>query len=469
MTDPSGLIVPPKFATPRDFSRPTRGGRQGQFAKIWLGKPLFPYQQYIADVAGELDPLTGLPVYRLVLVTMQRQAGKSHLCMARAGERCLTCAGWKSFYTAQTGGDAQDQFLKFADEIVAGSPLEHVVTTRRGNGKADMTFPRNSVIRPIPPTETAGHGKQSDDFDVDEAWAFSEEEGKAIMTALAPAQLTRHHSQIWIWSAGGTAASTWLANLVARGRAGDPDMAYFEWGVPDDLDITDLDAVAAHHPAMGHLITVDSLRALRTKLDDDAAFARAAGNRWTEVIGGAIPFATWETLRWDLDIPDDAPVGYGAARAENGQHVVIAAAADVDGTVVAEVIEVVPVHEGAEVVKHYAAGEALVIDPTGPSRALLDAVQLLGVETKKFTGGDGSAACTNVLDAVASRAYRYRKHDALDDAVRVAGTRRTGDGGKAWAVAAAAKPIAALEAVTAAIWALKHRDAPAAQPEIYSG
>lgn len=462
------MMVPPKFATARDLSRPTLGTQQGDFARIWLGKPLFPYQQYIADVAGEILP-DGRPAYDLVVVTMQRQAGKSHLCMARAGERCLVCKNFRSYYTAQTGGDAQDQFLKFVDEIVKDTPLWSLVknNVRRGNGKADMTFPNGATIRPIPPTETSGHGKQSDQFDVDEAWAFTEEEGKAIMQALAPAQLTRAHAQVWIWSAGGTAASTWLASLVARGRAGDPSLAYFEWGIPDDLDINDLEAVAEHHPANGHLITVDSLRSLRTKIEDDAEFARAAGNRWTEVIGGAIPWKVWETWRWDLPVPDDVPVGYGAARAADGQHVVIAAAAEVDGLIVSEVVDVVPVFGAAGVVKHWAAGEALVIDPTGPSTALLDAVTKLGVETIPVGGRETSAACTNVLDALESGAYRYRQHEALDDAVKVAGTRSLGDGGKAWARLAAGAPIAALEAVTNATWAVTHRQ-PTGKPEIYA-
>ena len=85
----SSLSLPsvrPKFATPRDPSRPTRGTRQGQFARIWLGQPFMPWQQQLADVAGELRP-DGLPVYPMVVATLQRRAGKSHLCMARKGER----------------------------------------------------------------------------------------------------------------------------------------------------------------------------------------------------------------------------------------------------------------------------------------------------------------------------------------------------------------------------------------------
>jgi hypothetical protein len=457
MTAAAELVVPPKFATQRDPSAPTRGTLQGRFSEIWLGRPLFPYQQYIADVAGELRP-DGLPRYELVVVTMQRQAGKSHLCMARAGERCLSVPMFRSFYTAQTGGDAQDQFLKFNDEIVAGSPLERIVVTRRGNGKADMTFANGSTIRPMPPTAGAGHGKQSDLYDVDEAWAFSADEGKAVMQAIGPTQLTRPGAQIWVWSAGGTAESTWLANLVARGRGGDPTMAYFEWGVPDELDMDDLDAVAAHHPANGHLITVDSLRALRTKLDDPAEFARAAGNKWTEVIGGSIPWPLWESRRWVDPLPADAPVGFGAARAASGDHVVIAAAAQLeDGRLVAEVVDVVPVFGAGPVVKHWTAGEALAVDPTGPSASLHDELTRLKVPLLPFSGREAGAACINVLDGLAAGAVWFRPHDVLDDAVKVAGTRRVGDGGKAWARVTAGAPVAALDAVTDALWAVQHR------------
>jgi hypothetical protein len=88
-----------------------------------------------------------------------------------------------------------------------------------------MKFPNLSQLRPHPPTEAALHGKQSDRNDIDEAWAFEEVRGKALMQAVAPTQLTRPHAQTFIWSAGGTAGSTWLADLVARGRGGDPGIA----------------------------------------------------------------------------------------------------------------------------------------------------------------------------------------------------------------------------------------------------
>lgn len=456
----------PKFATARDPSRPTRGGREARFAAAMLGQPYMPHQRLIADVAGELvrnEQGLWVPAYKIVVVTEQRQSGKSHQSMAGNGERCFSVPRFRSWYTAQTGQDARDQFLKFEEENIRGTALEPFVKVKRGRGEEVMTFPNGSTIRPHPPTEEKLHGKQSNRNDIDEAWAFSEDEGKALMQAIAPTQLTRPDAQTFIWSAGGTPASTWLASLVARGRDGDPDIAYFEWAIPDDADPEDFDVILAHHPAAGRTISRDSLRALRAAFKDDpAGWARAAGNRWTEVIGGAITAEQWEAVRWPDPIPDDAPLAYGAARATDGSHVAIAAAAQVDGpdgpVTVVELLDVLPTaYMAAEHVLGWATDGALAVAPGGPSASLhRDLVNLNARRLLPMTAQDESAAVGNVLDSFAPRAIRWRRHPDLDAARQIAGTRNTGDGGKAWARLAAGGSVAPLEAGTLAAWALRH-------------
>ncbi len=44
--------------TKRDETRPTDGAIVARTAEM-LGKPLLPWQRYVADVAGEIDPATG--------------------------------------------------------------------------------------------------------------------------------------------------------------------------------------------------------------------------------------------------------------------------------------------------------------------------------------------------------------------------------------------------------------------------
>lgn len=451
----------PKFATKRDPSRPTLGRRQGEFGRIWLGSPFMPHQQYIADVAGELDE-NGLPAHKLVVVTMQRQAGKSHLALSQVGERSFSTPGFRAWYTAQTGGDARDQFLKFDEELVQPHPLGRIVETLTGNGREIMKFPRGSSLRPFPPTETAMHGKQSDRTDIDEAWAFEKEAGDALLQAIGPTQLTRPASQLFIWSAGGTAASTWLAELVARGRAGDPSLAYFEWGIPDDADPEDLDVIAEHHPAFGHTISPASLRGLRQVFGDDVAgWARAAGNRWTEVIGGAIDAEKWKAARYADPIPDDAPVGFGAARAADGSEVVIAAAARVGELTVVEILDVIPrAYRAAAAVDAWTSSADLAVDPVGPSAPLHADLIKAKRDLLPITAGSVTTATANVLDGIDAGLVKFRQHPSLDDAVAVAGTRYVGDGGKAWARRQAGASIAALEAATQAVYALDYHPDP---------
>ncbi len=457
-----GTMPAPKFATVRDPSRPTLGDRRGSFARIWLGKPLMPWQQYVSDVAGELTP-AGLPFYDLVVVTVQRQAGKSHLAMTKTCERCVSVPGWKSWYTAQQGGDARDQFLSFYDDVIADAPLSRLVSVLRGNGHELMKFPNKSQLRPHPPTEKALHGKQSDENDIDEAWAFTAEDGALLMQAISPTQLTRPRAQTWIWSAGGTAQSTWLARLVADGRAGltpnspdAPRVAYFEWGIPDDLPLDDLATIAEFHPAYGYTVNLDSIRKLRTLNPDDAQFARAAGNRWTEAIGGAIPAELWRSVRHDPVIPDDVPVGYGAARAADGTEVAIAAAGAVGDAVVVEVLDVIPsAYDAAGVIRDL-VDAPVAVDRNGPSASLADALTLAGVKVRDLDNRTAAASVATFLDGIRAGRYRARPHVALDAAAKVAGTRRVGDGGTAWARVSAGASIAALEAVTAAAWSLTH-------------
>lgn len=467
-------LVAPRFYTRRDPRYPTRGTRQEVFARVWMRKPLMPWQRLVLDVAGEYDPDTLRPRYPLVVVTAQRQGGKSHVCFVKKAERCFSVGGYRSWYTAQSGQDARRAFLKFDEEHVQGTPLAKFVRVLRGNGNEALSMPNGSTIRPHPPHEKALHGTQGDDNDIDEGWAFTADEGKALMQAISPTHLTRPNAQTWVWSAGGTASSTWLAELVARGRDGDPAIAFFEWGIPDDLDLDDLDEIASWHPAYGYTVDAQSIRNLRTETPDDAEFARAAGNRWTEVVGGAIPADQWKAARHDDEIPADAPVGYGAARAVDGSDVALAAASRVDGRIVVEILDVMPAYGAAQEIAEWVGTSLVAIDPTGSSAALRDQCAIAKVRLADMTGTASHATVTTVLDALAAKPdadapIMFRPNEHLDAAVKVAGLRSVGDGGKAWARVRAGASISALEAATSAVWALTHAPKPARKPTIRGG
>ena len=81
MNSPSSLsLCLPRWATPRSADRETLGGEVGALARQ-LGQPLMPWQQLVADVGLELDPESGLPAYREIVVTVPRQSGKTTLVL----------------------------------------------------------------------------------------------------------------------------------------------------------------------------------------------------------------------------------------------------------------------------------------------------------------------------------------------------------------------------------------------------
>src|SRR6266567_9250698 len=97
----SSLSCQPRWATPRT-DRPTLGGAVAAAARRF-GVELMPWQRYVADVALEVNPATGLLVYREVRVTVPRQSGKTTLDLAVSVQRALGFNGSQNItYSAQT-------------------------------------------------------------------------------------------------------------------------------------------------------------------------------------------------------------------------------------------------------------------------------------------------------------------------------------------------------------------------------
>lgn len=461
-----------KFGTPRNYGRRTRGHLQAAFARTWVGQRCpcgevgwMPWQRLVGNVLGEVDE-RGRRVYGFALVTVQRQAGKSLSVFVMQGERAFSVPGHVGWYTAQTGQDAADELVKFYDVVLDKAPLSRVMRIARSRGSERLWTPNGSVIRSHPPNEEKLHGKQSDDNDLDEAWAFTREEWRLLLQAIGPTQVTRPDPQARAWSAGGTPESTALADLVAQLRQsmtnggviklGEVEVPFagFEFGIPDDSDAEDLDVILEHHPARDHTITREALLRLRALLPDPDGWARAAGNRWSSVINSAIDGRLWQDLRYPDPLPEESRLGWGAARAEDGSHVVIAAATQLDdGRVVAEVADVVPsAYRAADLVAEWAGEDRLSVDPSGPSSSLAED---LGRKSLRhfdaLSTRQASAACQDLLDGMTGRRILFRQDDALDKSVAVAQKRKVADGGVMWSRSNVNGSVAALEAVTYAV------------------
>jgi hypothetical protein len=413
-----------------------------------------------------------------VVVTVQRQAGKTRLDLAQSVQRCLQGPRRKVWHTAQTGQEARKKWGELVDDVLV-SPLASAVLgkPKRSAGSEALTFVNGSKLAPHPPTRDGLHGEQSDINNVDEAWAFDDIQGDDLFQAIVPTQATRQGAQTWVWSTAGDRSSTWFRKLVERGRAGEPHMAFFEWGIPDDADPMDLDVIARHHPAHGFTQTLDSFRRAQVQLaNKPGEFARAYGNRWTGGGERVIREETWLAAQTEAMLPAGRPA-YGAATNEDGSmSAVVAAVLDPDGRPWVEVIAHRPGRSWVApfILALRDKGQGVAINRRGPAAPVADELERettyadgsrSGVlELLLPTSTDYAAACQDLYDRLhdvrpdAAGKPRpqlvHRRHEGLDDAVDVAGRQKLQDGGWVWSRTKSTGDISTLEAATLAAWAV---------------
>ncbi|HEY0644161.1 MAG TPA: hypothetical protein VGD39_12120, partial [Nocardioides sp.] len=227
-----GLTCPPRWGTPRNFDRPTYGGKIAKIARA-LGTPLMPWQRYVADVAMEIDPETGLFAYRGVDLTVPRQSGKTSLILPVAVHRGMAWQRQRIIYGAQTGTAARE---KWEDEHVPlledAKPLKGKFRVRKANGREAIIWRATRSIHSLTTnTEKATHGKTLDLALLDEYFAQVD---YRLDQATGPAMITRPMAQKWRLSTAGTSKSVPFNAMRARGRAaidaGRPSkIAFFDW------------------------------------------------------------------------------------------------------------------------------------------------------------------------------------------------------------------------------------------------
>jgi hypothetical protein len=475
---PPGL-TPPRLATPRNFDRPTYGGHAAAIAAS-LGKPFIPLHAYIADVALEIDPTTGTFYYDRVILTAQRQVGKTVLDQSCSIQNATMGRDRFIWYTAQSGGHAYDKFLEMM-EVWDSSPLLSPMARkpRRSNGSAWLKFHNGSILRPHPPTADALHGKQIDRDTLDEAWAFSTAQAAALKQASVAPKLTRrkltgHRPQSWELSTEGTIESTYWNEVLDSARAGElgERTAIFDWGLRDDDDPMDLDVVASRHPGYGYLFEMEELETFR---DGEfkgmpGEFARAFGNVRTGAGERVIPRAAWLGAKLDVQLPAGR-VCFGAAYGIDGIDAAITASQLVAGETVTAIVERGWDHgtwwalDRLKELTERFADSAVVIDKYGPSASLHDDAELAGLPLLPVAVGDVSAASQKLLAGITNPAgatWRYKQHDALDKAAELATRRYIGDGAWNFGRRASVGSIAALEAANLSSWGIEHMPEPMA-------
>lgn len=458
MTTISQLACQPRYATPRT-DRPTLGPAVGRVAGL-LGKPLMAWQQYVADVVGEVVPETGRPAYREWGLTVPRQSGKTTLILAKSTHRGIATDFFgprqRIVYTAQTRNDARRKWEEdFVEDLLAAKAFRGKFTVRKSNGSEHVRFANGSRFGIDAVTEKSGHGGTIDEAFIDEA--FSRIDNRSEQ-AFKPAMITRILAQFGIVStAGWLGESPYLWDKVETGRelaeSGCTErVAYFEWSAPEDADPADREVWRRCMPALecnGGIISEDAIAADYLTMGRNE-FRRAYLNHWVAkdappdpVIDGGL----WDSLT-DADFGRLAPVAFGVTVAPDRSYTTIAVAGRRrDGRVQ---IEVMAEHAGVDWAINWLAERVGRWDPLGvvldgTAKGLITPLADEDIEAEPTTSTERAQATVDLYDAVT--------HDRL---------RHVGDPLLALEVAAALKrplgtqwvwegaPIGRLQAVTLA-------------------
>lgn len=456
-----------------------------------LGMPLMPWQQYVVDVALEIDPITGWWAYDKVVVTVQRRAGKTALDASVKVDRLATTRGGRLWTSAQGGEEAIDTWREVFGEggLVDRSPLASKIRSYTTTGQQRTIWtPTRSVLTPIPPNGDKLHGKGIDLLSLDELWHYDAPSAARMKAGYRPTFLTTN-AQAWLLSTMGTAASSWLNSERDEGRravelGATRGTAYFEFSAPamvggvklEELDADALiRAIMAHHPANGThpLITPAKLEQfIRDDLDDPdiglAGVLRAYGNVSAENEGerilpaaliaatttlDRIPVHVTPALAFDVD-PKRRASTIATAYRDGAGHGLIEVIQHALGTrwVAAAVIGVCE-RQG---IKRVTANNA------GAARDVADEIERAGIEVQRVSGQDYAAACVRLHDeikAVRPTVRHYGQKDLVEAAGHV-GWRKLG---QSLAFDSVGEPISTWTSATLALWGADHP--PVVEPE----
>ena len=395
---------------------------------------LMPWQRQVLDVALEVHPDTGQLAYRLVILTVPRQSGKSSLILPLWLHRCVAWGvAQRAVYAAQHRNAARAKFLEDWKPLLQTAPgVKDLGKILAGKGDEKMEFKNGSYFELSASTEVAGHGLTVDLGIIDEA--FSQPDAR-LEQAMRPAMITRDSPQLWVVSTKGTDTAIYLNEKLALGRRAVEDdlregVAFFEWSAEPDADPGDPATWRACMPALGITASEESVRAdfLSMELPE---FRRAYLNVWTP--GAARPPVAPEA--WaacgDASCTPAGRLAFGVAISEDRATGAVYVADEeqrmelVHHAGTPAEVEALPGWLVERVRKHRV--ERVWLDPSTQAGSLLAELDEAGVVTGTAAGREMGQACAEFRGEVLAGRVQHLPSGLTATALASAGRRKSGE------------------------------------------
>ncbi|MEP6477839.1 MAG: terminase TerL endonuclease subunit [Rhodoglobus sp.] len=411
-----------------------------------MGHPYMPWQQYVADVTGEVNPKTGRRIYREILLTISRQEGKTTVVRVKKVHRALDHQNDPQLilFAAQDGIEAKKKWLQHA-KAIQKSPLGRRLVTNSpstSNGKEVLEWDTGSSEYPIASTAFSGHGDTLDFGVLTEAFAARD---YRVEETMLPAMLARPDAQFLAESTAGNATSIYWNERIAVERerltqepTAPSRVAFFDWSAdPDQDDPADPATWRKVSPALGWTIQFEEIEhAFHTAVTPARMrlFKRGYLNITDIADAGESIF---DALDWEATGSDASVLAGPRAFAlditnDRTWSAISWAGTNLEGLLHHEVIQ----HErGTHWVIPYLVDkmrrnqQSTVTVIAGQQAALMeDDLRAAGLEVRLLSRAEYAAACASYHDGIADRSARHLSTGQTDLDTAAAGAAWTTKG-----------------------------------------
>lgn len=473
-----------------------------KFAEDTLGLTLFPWQKWLLNHALELSLDKTLYRFRVVIVQVARQNGKSTIEMILSLWH-IFCLESGTVIGVSQNLDNSERVWK---DAVAHAENNTILADLIQPGSPHMGHPKvfelnNGCEYRVASATAGGRGFPGDTVLVDE---IREQHDWDLWASVKHTMNARPLAQAWCFSNAGDARSVVLRyqRALAHRDLGWPDgelefegvldelddeiaelladsddlkPGWFEWSAPPGAKRNDMDALAQSNPSLNHFEVTDecpTTRTLLSALSDPAyVYETEVMCRWATIgLGGPFPQGSWEDTMAKPDEKTGVPVVTavkGSQRvvcvefaAKRAQTYIARVAFGEGGIVVGGMAEDLPGTD--EVVKYLLANkseiDAVVIrtETAAPTRSLFEEIkERTDLPTIiEWKGADVYVAHSQLYDRLFVGSVEHLPHTGLDMAATSALTDLKPGG--AWSVSIRRSPTdtAPLYAFIGAVWGL---------------
>ena len=304
----------------------------------WAGRPfrLMPWQRELVDELFEVDPATGLRVYRRALIGLPRKSGKSQLAAALALYLMLADGEPSAaVYCAAASEDQADVVFEAARRMAMTPPLSALCEVPSRNIIASRGDPFSALHR-LSGKGSTKHGLNIHGVILDELHAWGVGQQEEMWQALVTGSGARRQPlQIAITTAGADLEQSRCGQLYLLGREleergqdamREAGFLFRWWQAPDGCDHRDPAMWRLASPSYGVIVSEGFYRAELATIPE-AAFRRFYLNQW--VRQGDVPWVDAAGLDEgrvpQVEFSPDEPVFLGVDLSESRDATAVAA------------------------------------------------------------------------------------------------------------------------------------------------